>query len=341
MSKPFAPVVVTMGDPAGIGGDILLKAWTEHRHDLPPFFVIDDPARLGALALQLKLDCYIQSIASPGDALDHFSTALPVLPVDPPLTKPACNGQPDTKNVAAVIGAIDTAVRLAMNGEASAMVTNPIHKSVMQDAGFKFPGHTEYLRHLSGPHAQSIMMLASANVQNGLRVVPVTIHLAHADAASSLTTEAIIRCGEITAQALVKDFGIASPRLAVAALNPHAGEDGKFGDEESRIIAPAIAALKSRSIKAFGPLPADTLFHTDARANADAVLCMYHDQALIPLKALDFYGGVNVTLGLPFVRTSPDHGTALDLAGTGIARCDSLVAAIKMAADIAAKRIQT
>jgi len=227
-----------------------------------------------------------------------------------------------------------------MSGEASAMVTNPIHKSVMQDGGFEFPGHTEYLGYLAGPNAQSVMMLASAKVRNGLRVVPVTIHLAHAEAASSLTTEAIIRYGEITAQALTQDFGISSPRLAVAALNPHAGEDGKFGDEESRIIAPAIAALKSSGIEAFGPLPADTLFHTDARANADAILCMYHDQALIPLKALDFYGGVNVTLGLPFIRTSPDHGTALDLAGTGTARCDSLVAAIKMAADIAAKRIQ-
>ncbi len=340
MSKPVAPVAVTMGDPAGIGGDIILKAWTEHRRDLPPFFVIDDPGRLGALALHLKLDCSIQTIASPEQALGHFPKALPVLPVDPPLAAPTCTGQPDTKNVAAVIGAIDTAVRLAMSGEASAMVTNPIHKSVMQDGGFEFPGHTEYLGYLAGPNAQSVMMLASAKVRNGLRVVPVTIHLAHAEAASSLTTEAIIRYGEITAQALTQDFGISSPRLAVAALNPHAGEDGKFGDEESRIIAPAIAALKSSGIEAFGPLPADTLFHTDARANADAILCMYHDQALIPLKALDFYGGVNVTLGLPFIRTSPDHGTALDLAGTGTARCDSLVAAIKMAADIAAKRIQ-
>lgn len=340
MSKPVAPVVVTMGDPAGIGGDVLLKAWTEHRSDLPPFFAVDDPGRLGALALQLKLDCSIQTISNPAEALGHFSKALPVLPVDPPLATPACTGEPETKNVAAVIGAIDTAVRLAKSGEASAMVTNPIHKSIMQDAGFAFPGHTEYLGHLAGPNAQSVMMLASAKVRNGLRVVPVTIHLSHADAATSLTTEAIIRYGEITAQALTQDFGIDSPRLAVAALNPHAGEDGKFGDEESRIIAPAIAALKSSGIEAFGPLPADTLFHTDARADADAVLCMYHDQALIPLKTLDFYGGVNVTLGLPFIRTSPDHGTAFDLAGTGRARCDSLVAAIKMAADIAAKRAQ-
>lgn len=338
MSEPVIPVVVTMGDPAGIGGDILLKAWLEHRRTLPPFFVIDDPGRLSALALRLKLDCSIQAISNPDEAATHFDKALPVLPVEPALSVPAVLGTPDAKNAGAVLGAIDAAVKFAKSGEASALVTNPIHKSVMQDAGFKFPGHTEYLGHLAGPDTQPVMMLASEKVRGGLRVVPITVHLSHADAAVALTTEAIVAQGTITARALAQDFGIEAPRIAVAGLNPHAGEDGKFGDEEARVIAPAITALQDLGIDATGPYPADTLFHTDARANTDAVLCMYHDQALIPLKTLDFYGGVNVTLGLPFVRTSPDHGTALSLAGTGQARCDSLVAAILMAADIAAKR---
>ncbi|MGB1875825.1 MAG: 4-hydroxythreonine-4-phosphate dehydrogenase PdxA [Rhodospirillaceae bacterium] len=338
MSEPVSPVVVTMGDPAGVGGDCLLKAWTEHRDSLSPFFVIDDPGRLGALALQLKLDCSIQTIARPDETHDHFAKALPVMPVDPPLSAPAKLGTPDSINASAVIGAIDKAVTLVQDGHASSMVTNPIHKASMQDAGFTHPGHTEYLGHLAGPGIQPVMMLASAKVRGGLRVIPVTIHIAHADAANALTTDAIVNHGTIVSAALEQDFGVKSPRIAVAALNPHAGEDGKFGNEETRIITPAVNALQDKGINAFGPLPADTLFHTDARETADAVLCMYHDQALIPLKTLDFYGGVNVTLGLPFVRTSPDHGTAFSLAGTGTARCDSLVAAIRMAAEVAANR---
>ncbi len=332
------PLAVTMGDPAGIGGDIVLKAYTEHRSTLPPFFVIDDPGRLGALALALKLDCSLQTISAPDEASRFFSSALPVLPVDPPLAVPATLGTPDSANAVAVIGAIDTAVRLVRAGEAAALVTNPIHKASLQDRGFGHPGHTEYLGALAGPGVQPVMMLASNKVKNGLRVVPVTIHLAHADAAKALTTDAIAEHGRITARALRQDFGIAAPRLAVAALNPHGGESGKFGNEEADIIAPAVELLRSAGIDVSGPLPADTLFHGDARANHDAVLCMYHDQALIPLKTLDFYGGVNVTLGLPFVRTSPDHGTAFGLAGTGQARCDSLVAAIQMADTIATNR---
>ncbi|MEQ9109897.1 MAG: 4-hydroxythreonine-4-phosphate dehydrogenase PdxA [Rhodospirillaceae bacterium] len=332
------PIAITMGDPAGIGGDIALKAWTAHRETLPPFFVIDDPGRLSAIALQLKLDCAIQTIARPADALEHFAGALPVLAVDPPLATPATPGTPDPGNAAAIIGAIDQAVRLVQDGQALAMVTNPIHKASLQKAGFTHPGHTEYLGHLAGPGYDPVMMLASATVVGGLRVVPVTIHIAHKEAAHALTAEAIISNGLITAQALRTDFGIETPRLAVAALNPHAGEDGKFGDEEQRIITPAVTALIEHGLNAIGPLPADTLFHRDARESFDAVLCMYHDQALIPLKTLDFYGGVNVTLGLPFVRTSPDHGTAFDLAGTGKARCDSLVAALRMAHKIATHR---
>lgn len=338
LSVDRLPLALTMGDPAGIGGDITLQTWVKHRKILPPFFVIDDPGRLGALALQLKLDCSIQAINEPGEALEHFGTSVPVLPIDPPLSEPATLGTPSSVNANSVIGAIDTAVRLVRENKACGIVTNPIHKASLQDAGFTYPGHTEYLGHLAGPNHQQVMMLASNTVRGGLRVVPVTIHLSHREAAQALTTESIITHGEVTAAALQSDFGLTTPRLAVAALNPHAGEDGKFGDEEQTIIAPAVAALRDKGIEAIGPLPADTLFHKDARETHDAVLCMYHDQALIPLKTLDFYGGVNVTLGLPFVRTSPDHGTAFSLAGTGTARCDSLVAAFHMAADIAAHR---
>lgn len=335
------PLAITMGDPAGIGGDVILQAWSKHRTALPPFFVIDDPGRLGALALQLKLNCSIQTITEPGEALTHFSKALPVLPADPPLATPAMLGVPDPTNAAAVIGAIDKAVGFVNEGQAAGLVTNPIHKASLQDAGFAYPGHTEYLGHLAGPSHQPVMMLASNTVRGGLRVVPVTIHLSHRDAAQKLTTEAIISHSKITAAALQRDFGLTAPRLAVAALNPHAGEDGKFGDEEQTIIAPAIAALRDLGIDANGPWPADTLFHKDARETHDAVVCMYHDQALIPLKTLDFYGGVNITLGLPFVRTSPDHGTAFSLAGKGTARCDSLVAALHVASEIAAHRARS
>lgn len=328
------PVAVTMGDPAGIGGDIVLRAWCDHRKTLPPFFVIDDPGRLGALALALKLDCSIQAIGEPAEAFDHFVKALPVLAVGPPLAEPATAGQPAPANAPSVIGAIDRAVGLAQSGAAAAIVTNPIHKASLQNAGFAHPGHTEYLGHLAGPGVEAVMML----VGGGLRVVPVTVHVGLKDVASILTSDAIVRQGVVTASALKNDFGIDKPRLAVAALNPHAGEDGKFGTEEASTIAPAVETLRERNINVTGPLPADTLFHEDARTHYDAVLCMYHDQALIPLKTLDFYGGVNVTLGLPFVRTSPDHGTAFDIAGTGIARADSLVAAIQMAAVIAAHR---
>ena len=334
MAPTVPPVAVTMGEPAGIGGDVTLRAWTEHRQTLPPFFVIDDPGRLGALALALKLECSIQTIDNPAEAHFHFSKALPVLPVEPPLAEPAVTGQPTPLNAAAVIGAIDQAVVIVQSGEAAALVTNPIHKSTLQDSGFTYPGHTEYLGHIAGSESQAVMMLTGG----GLRVVPITIHLPLREAASALTTDAIVTQGLVTAAALKEDFGINNPRLAVAALNPHAGEGGKFGSEEPDIIAPAVVELCNRGVTVEGPLPADTLFHDGARARFDAVLCMYHDQALIPLKTLDFYGGVNVTLGLPFVRTSPDHGTAFDIAGTGTARCDSLVAAIRLASEIAAHR---
>jgi 4-hydroxythreonine-4-phosphate dehydrogenase len=264
-----------------------------------------------------------------------FSKALPVLPLPVGLAAPVTLGEPDARNSTAVVEAIDLAVKLAQAGEVGGLVTNPINKAVLQKTGFAFPGHTEYLGYLAGGKT-TVMMLAI----DGLRVVPVTVHLALKDVARALTTERIVACGRILAAALTADFGLAAPRLAVAALNPHAGEKGVMGDEEDRIIAPAIAQLRAEGLNVTGPAPADTLFHAGARARFDAALCMYHDQALIPLKTLDFAGGVNVTLGLPFVRTSPDHGTAFDIAKRGIADTTSVTAALRMAAAMAARRGQ-
>jgi 4-hydroxythreonine-4-phosphate dehydrogenase len=249
------------------------------------------------------------------------------------LKAPAKAGQPDPVNASATLEAIERAARLAQAGEIAGFATNPIQKKTLQDAGFRHPGHTEFLAELAGVQDVA-MMLACPE----LRVVPVTIHLSLADALHALTPDVIVRAGRITAAGLKSLFGLSRPRLAVAALNPHAGEQGAMGDEESRIIAPAIATLRADGIEVRGPAPADTLFHPAARATYDAALCMYHDQALIPIKTIDFSGGVNVTLGLPFVRTSPDHGTALDIAGTGRADPASLIAALAMADDMARRR---
>ncbi|CAA7621186.1 4-hydroxy-L-threonine phosphate dehydrogenase, NAD-dependent [Magnetospirillum sp. LM-5] len=328
----IAPLAVTMGEPAGIGGDIALKAWLRRSEGLPPFFMIDQPDRLRTLAARLGLDCPIVTIADPAQAADIFAQALPVLALDlPAMVRP---GYPDPANAGAVARAISWAVELCTAGRASALVTNPIHKAVMYQGGFTFPGHTEYLAHLAGLDGHEVMMLACP----GLRVVPVTIHVALTEAIRLLSRELIVSVGTQTARALRVDFGLALPRLAVAGLNPHAGEDGGMGREDIDIVAPAIADLRAAGIDAFGPLPSDTLFHARARQTYDAVLCMYHDQALIPIKTIDFDGGVNITLGLPFVRTSPDHGTAFALAGTGQAVETSLMAAIRTAAEIAANR---
>jgi 4-hydroxythreonine-4-phosphate dehydrogenase len=327
-----APLAVTMGEPAGIGAEITLRAWVARTSKTPVFCIIDDAARLEALAEQFKIPCPVMRIAEPAGARDVFSRALPVLTPAHPLTQHAMLGTPTPDTAPAVIGSIDQAVSLVKAGAVSGIVTNPIHKASLTASGFGFPGHTEYLGHLA--NAASVMMLAV----EGLRVVPVTIHVAVKDVARVLTTDAIVHCGRVTAAALKKDFGIANPRLAVAALNPHAGERGNMGDEEHNIIAPAIATLRAEGISADGPAPADTLFHAAARTRFDAALCMYHDQALIPLKTIDFAGGVNVTLGLPFVRTSPDHGTAFDIAAKGVADPSSLIAAIRMAGEIAARR---
>lgn len=326
------PLALTMGEPAGIGGELTLLAWRRRQAEtVPPFFVLDDPARLERLAGALGWAVPLRSVAAPEDAAAVFPLALPVLPVA--LPRPVTAGHPDPANAPAVIQAIRTATALVRAGRAAALVTNPIQKEALYAAGFRHPGHTEFLAELAGG-ATVAMMLACPE----LRVVLATVHLSLREAVAALSTDKIVAAGRIAAAALVRDFAIARPRLAVAALNPHAGEGGTLGREEIEIIAPAVAALRASGIAAEGPAPADTLFHLAARRRYDAVLCMYHDQALIPLKTIDFAGGVNVTLGLPFIRTSPDHGTALDIAGSGKADPASLVAALKLASEMAARR---
>jgi 4-hydroxythreonine-4-phosphate dehydrogenase len=326
------PLALTMGEPAGIGGELTLLAWLKRgKEGLPPFFALDDPARLERLAASLGWTVPLRVIAEPAEAVAVFPEALPVLPVA--LATRVTPGRPDASNAPAVLRAITTAVSLVKARRAAALVTNPIQKKLLYSAGFRHAGHTEFLAELAGGAAPAMMLVCP-----GLRVVPVTIHLALRDAVAALSCEKIVAAGRITAAGLVRDFAIPGPRLAVAALNPHAGEDGALGREEIEIIAPAVSLLRGAGIAADGPLPADTLFHPAARQRYDAVLCMYHDQALIPLKTIDFAGGVNVTLGLPFVRTSPDHGTALDIAGTGKADPTSLIAALKLAAEMASRR---
>jgi 4-hydroxythreonine-4-phosphate dehydrogenase len=325
------PLVLTMGEPAGIGGEIALKAWLGRGDRMPPFYLRDDPERIAELATRLGWPVSVRTIADPGEAARIFAAALPVAPIAfKPRGRP---GQPDPADAAAVIGAVDAAVGDVRAGRAAALVTNPIHKSSLYRAGFRHPGHTEYLAELAGG-VTSIMMLVCPE----LRVVPVTIHLPLRQAIDSLSIEAIVAAGRITDAALRADFGIAAPVLTISGLNPHAGESGGLGREEIDIIEPAIGMLRAEGIDARGPLAADTMFHAEARRSYDAALCMYHDQALIPLKTIDFDGGVNVTLGLPFVRTSPDHGTAFAIAGKGIARAASLIAALRLAADMAATR---
>lgn len=329
-----APVLaLTMGEPAGVGGELALALWLRRTEDgVPPFFLIDDPKRLEALAAHLGWAVPIQVIGGPEEAAARFVDALPVLPQ--PLAAPVVFGKPDPANGAAVIASIDQAVDLVASGRAAAVVTNPIQKSALYAAGFRHPGHTEYLAHLARLPHEPVMMLEGG----GLRVVLATIHIAVKDISRCLTADAIVHVGHITAEALRRDFGISQPRLAVAALNPHAGENGAMGREEIDVIVPAIERLRAQGISVLGPMPSDTMFHAGARSRYDAVICQYHDQGLIPLKTLDFDTGVNITLGLPFVRTSPDHGTALDLAGTGKANPSSLRAALFAAARMAVRR---
>ena len=312
-----------MGDPAGIGGELTVSAWRALRHDGPAFAAIDDPARFSGVP--------VRAVETLAEAAAAFPDALPVLPQ--PLAVAAVPGRPDGANAAATIASIERAVRLAQAGEAAAVVTNPISKAVLYAAGFPHPGHTEFLGVLTGC-ALPVMMLAN----DFLRVVPVTVHVSLRAALDGLSAEAIVAAARITAEALRDQFGIAAPRLAVAGLNPHAGEGGAMGNDEARVIAPAIAALRAEGIAATGPHPPDTMFTPAARAGYDAAICMYHDQALIPLKTLDMASGVNVTLGLPIIRTSPDHGTAFDIAGQDRADPTSLIAALRLAATLAERR---
>ncbi|MBZ5760151.1 MULTISPECIES: 4-hydroxythreonine-4-phosphate dehydrogenase PdxA [Rhizobium] len=327
------PLALTQGDPAGIGLDITLDAWMRRTElGLAPFLFIGDPAALGVRARLLGREIPLRECDA-AQACSIFATALPVLPVASGVDVAA--GVPHVSTARGTIAAIETAVQLTMAGEAAAVVTNPIAKSVLYEAGFGFPGHTEFLADLAGRHSgkrfMPVMMLAGPK----LRAIPVTIHIPLKDVPTALTADLIIETCRITHADLKARFGIARPRLAVAGLNPHAGEDGTLGSEDKDIIHPAIEVLRAEGIDAFGPLPADTMFHDDARHRYDVAICMYHDQALIPAKALGFDDSVNVTLGLPFVRTSPDHGTAFGIAGKGIAKADSLVAALKLAADLA------
>lgn len=336
MTKP-APIALTIGEPGGIGPELALKAWL-HRKDagIEPFCLLSPVNVVEHAIKQAGSDIPFKVVSDISETGAVFSDALPVLALDG-TNATAVSGTASATTASIVINSITEAVALARSGAASAVVTNPIQKSALYEAGFKHPGHTEFLAELAAPGTIPVMMLANSK----LRVVPLTIHIALSEAPKQLTTELIIKRCQITAAALKQDFGIEQPRLAIAGLNPHAGEDGTMGCEEQTIIAPAIQFLRDSGFDVIGPLPADTMFHEEARANYDVALCPYHDQALIPVKTLDFHGGVNVTLGLPFIRTSPDHGTALNIAGKGIARPDSLIAALKMAAEMAAKRLST
>jgi 4-hydroxythreonine-4-phosphate dehydrogenase len=328
----IAPLALTLGEPAGIGPDITLAAWSRRRQwALPPFYVTGDPALLARRAQLLGLDVPIVS-ADPQTAGHAFAKALPVADCGAPST--AAPGHPDDTSAPAAIAAIRRAVDDVVHGRAAAVVTNPIAKSVLYRAGFAHPGHTEFLAELAAtkdraPHP--VMMLWSPE----LAVVPVTIHLPLRDAIARLTSDLIAKTCRIVAADLKSRFGIAAPRLAVSGLNPHAGEDGTLGLEDRDIIAPAVRQLRGEGLDVVGPLPADTMFHAAARTKYDCAVCMYHDQALIPIKTLAFDTGVNVTLGLPFVRTSPDHGTAFDIAGSGKANPQSLVEALRIAARMA------
>lgn len=333
MSDSAAPLAVTQGDPSGVGPEIAIKAWLARKADTPPWFLLADPGHIARTVEALGLQAPITQV-TPAQAADVFATALPVVPLHAKVI--GAPGEPDPQDAPATLEAIERAVMMVRHGEARALVTNPIAKDVLYKAGFHHPGHTEWLGELAerewkvGP-LRPVMLIWS----DLLAVVPVTIHLALTRAIAELTTDAIVETARITAHDYRTRFGIAAPRLAVAGLNPHAGENGTMGREDIDIVAPAVARLQAEGIDARGPLPPDTMFHAAARARYDVAICMYHDQGLIPAKTLAFDSGVNTTLGLPFVRTSPDHGTAFDIAGKGVANESSLVAAIELAARLA------
>jgi 4-hydroxythreonine-4-phosphate dehydrogenase len=317
-------LALTMGEPAGIGPEIAAKAWARLSETGPAFLFLGDAGLITGVP--------VARVETPEEAACVFAQALPVL--HRPLPAPVTPGKPSAATAPAVIAAIEEAVALATSGAVGAVVTNPIQKSALTAAGFPHPGHTEFLGELAGTGVPPVMMLASEQ----LRVVPVTVHEPLKRAIARLTPELIVAHARVTHRALREDFGIAAPRLAVAGLNPHAGEAGTLGEEDQAIVAPAVAMLRAGGIDATGPHPPDTMFTALARPRYDAAICLYHDQALIPIKTLDMSGGVNVTLGLSILRTSPDHGTALDIAGKGVAEPDSLIAALRLAERLATHR---
>jgi 4-hydroxythreonine-4-phosphate dehydrogenase len=321
---------MSLGDPCGIGPELAAKAWTSLRHQAGSAFCVVGDA--GLLAAQ---GTPVVPVADVSETAAHFANALPVL--DMPLSAPAIAGQPDSAHAPHIIAWIRAGVELCLGGQVRALITCPIAKSVLYATGFKFPGHTEYLAELcrDGDTVPTPVMMLTAK---DLRVVLATIHTSLRDVPAALSIAGLTELARITHAALIRDFAIPHPRLVMAGLNPHAGEDGTIGREEIDILKRAVSQLQNESIDIHGPFPADTLFHDEARAHYDAALCMYHDQGLIPLKTLDFWGGVNITLGLPIVRTSPDHGTGFNIAGKGIARVDSLLAAIRAADRISRNR---
>jgi 4-hydroxythreonine-4-phosphate dehydrogenase len=330
---PIPALAVSLGDPAGIGPELLAEAWARRETEgLPPFFAVGGATVLAQAAAQRGLDVPVARIAHPAEAAAVFPRALPVLGDLDGAYRP---GEPDPAGAELALASLAEAAGLAVNREAAAIVTGPIAKSRLAEVGFTHPGQTEFVAESCGiAPDDAVMMLAGPS----LRTVPLTVHLALKDVPRTLTADLIARRCRIVAATLQRDFGLVRPRLALAALNPHAGEDGKFGDEEARVIAPAIAALEAEGLAVTGPHPADALFAPHARGGYDVALCMYHDQALIPLKALDFDNGVNVTLGLPVIRTSPDHGTAFAIAGRRQANPGATIAALRLAGECAMRR---
>lgn len=327
------PLAVSLGDPAGVGPELIAEAWARRKEfGLPPFFVVGGFNLLTDAAASRGVSICVGMIQEPRDAAWMFEEALPVIGFEQATFRP---GQPDSAGARLAFSSLKDAARMVIEEHASGLVTAPIAKSRLADVGFRHPGQTEFVAECSGvANDDAVMMLAGPN----LRTVPLTIHVALVEVPGLISRELIVRKARVVNAALKRDFGIASPRLAIAALNPHAGEDGRMGNEDQAIIAPAIAALHAEGINATGPHPADALFAPHQRGTYDAALCMYHDQALIPIKALDFDEGVNATLGLPIVRTSPDHGTAFSIAGKGIAHPGAMIAAIRLAGEIAARR---
>lgn len=325
-----APIAVSMGDPAGIGPEVIAKAWAQrHDHGVPGFFAIGDPR-----AIEAASPVPVARIAGPEEAGAAFATALPVLSIQD--AGDITPGEPDADGARCALSALELGVGLVQAGAASALVTGPISKAQLYRIGFTDPGQTEFVAQRCGIAPENaVMMLAGPT----LRVVPMTTHIPIAQVPAALSIDLVVAKARTTARGLSRNFGIEAPRLAFAGLNPHAGEGGDIGREEIEIISPAIEILQSEGIDCLGPLAADAMFHADTRARYDAALCCYHDQALIPLKLLHFDEGVNITLGLPIVRTSPDHGTAFDIAGRGIARPGAMISALRMAAEATERRV--